>query len=621
MTSPKLLSVLGILVWTGVALTAAPHVRPHRHFITITPAEDSPAASCSDLHVRFDHRDTITQSEDRTITKSEASTLRVVAEPNGGIQVQGWDGDTYSVTLCKFAEAGSESLLSQTHLTFHNGELGVSGPSSRDRWSAHLLIRAPKASSLDLSVHNGPLSLYHVDGALKVRAENGPVSATDCSGDLDLSSHNGPVTLEGHSGKQKIRTENGPVTVTLRGDSLRLQIRRHSGIRWPRPVPVPRQRLLRRTQDLGRRSQAHRVRLRPHARPRLHRQRAGLRRLTVFCWLVFSAHAVPYTDGSPRVRPNLPTAMTLPNFFIVGAPKAGTDELYYALDQHPQIYMSPLKEPCYFSSEIRPQYFHPSLRRQAGLNAAATRKYLDDGMLEKRFGGIISELSDYQRLFSSAKDAKAIGEGSVCYLWSPSASPAIASAVPHARIIIILMDPAERAFHQYLKSLSDGTVSHSFRTHLNAARHYSSELSLYHPFLDFGNYFEQVSRFMHHFPAQQLHISLYEDTRANYRTWFSGLLSFLEVDNRFIPEEVEVPSKPHVPRFPGVGHALGFNKVREVAGPLLPPRVRKFAKRLMSRKNLPELDPQDRAILIDYYRQDIRKLQDLIGRDLSAWLR
>jgi hypothetical protein len=219
MSTPKFLCVLGMIIWAGVALTAAPLSRPHRHSIAITPAEDSPAASCSDLHVRFDHRETITQSEERTITKSEASTLRVAAEPNGGIQVQGWEGDTYSVTLCKFAEAGSESLLSQTHLTFHNGELGVSGPSSHDRWSAHLLIRAPKSSSLDLSVHNGPLSLYRVDGNLKVRAENGPISATDCSGELDLSSHNGPVTLEGNSGKQKIRTENGPVTVTLRGDS------------------------------------------------------------------------------------------------------------------------------------------------------------------------------------------------------------------------------------------------------------------------------------------------------------------------------------------------------------------------------------------------------------------
>ena len=45
----------------------------------------------------------------------------------------------------------------------------------------------------------------------------------------------------------------------------------------------------------------------------------------------------------------------LPNFFIVGAGKAGTTSLYSYLRQHPQIYMSPVKEPCYFASEIRPE--------------------------------------------------------------------------------------------------------------------------------------------------------------------------------------------------------------------------------------------------------------------------
>ena len=159
--------------------------------------------------------------EERTITRAEAPTLRVVAESNGGIQVQGWDQDTYSVTLCKAAEAGSDadSLLSRIHLTFQNGELGVSSPSSHERWSAHILIHAPKAAALDLQVNNGPMTLYHVDGNLKVRAQNGPITVTGCTGELDLNSHNGPVTLEGNSGKQTVHTENGPVTLSLSGNS------------------------------------------------------------------------------------------------------------------------------------------------------------------------------------------------------------------------------------------------------------------------------------------------------------------------------------------------------------------------------------------------------------------
>jgi hypothetical protein len=313
--------------------------------------------------------------------------------------------------------------------------------------------------------------------------------------------------------------------------------------------------------------------------------------------------------------------ITLPNFFIVGAPKAGTDELFYDLDQHPDIYTSPLKEPCYFSSEIRPQYFHPSLRRQAELTAASTRKYLDEGMQHKRFGGIISDPRDYQRLFSAVTTEKAIGEGSVCYLWSNSAPAAIASAVPHARIIIVLMDPSERAFHQYLKSVSDGTLGHSFRKHLRAAMlQQSSELNVYHPFLAFGNYFDQVRRYIESFPSHQLNISLFEDMRADHRAWFARVLSFLEVDTSFTPQHVDIPSTPHVPRFIGVSRALRNRKLK-IAGRVLPSRLRRLAKQLTDRNDLPELRPKNRAILVEYYRDDILRLQDLIGRDLSGWLR
>lgn len=313
--------------------------------------------------------------------------------------------------------------------------------------------------------------------------------------------------------------------------------------------------------------------------------------------------------------------MTLPNFFIVGAPKAGTDELYYELDQHPQIYMSPLKEPCYFSSEVRPQYFNLSLRSRAEAAAESTRQYIQEGMQQKRFGGFVSDLKDYQQLFSRVKSEKAIGEGSVCYLWSESAPAAIASEIPRARIIIVLMDPAERAFHQYLKSVSDGTVSHSFRKHLELAMQPGPELSVYHPFLAFGNYAKQISNYRTYFPAHQLNISLYEETLADHAVWFSRLLSFLEVESSFLPRRVEIPSEPRVPHFVGVTNALRNHPLKKVADSVIPKRFKKIAKRLMSRTHLPGLDPRDRAALVEYYKTDILKLQDLLGKDLSTWLK
>jgi hypothetical protein len=269
-----------------------------------------------------------------------------------------------------------------------------------------------------------------------------------------------------------------------------------------------------------------------------------------------------------------------PNFFIAGAPKAGTDSLYYELDRHPEIYMSPIKEPCYFSSEIRPENFAPDLQAQMEELVKTSREFTRGDMSRKRFGGIITDWDDYLRLFAGVKNESAIGEGSVCYLWSKSAAAAIAARLPDAKVVIVLMNPAERAFAQYRKSVQDGHVSHSFREQLEASLPLRDQkFGLFHPFLEFGKYAEQVERYLAVFPRNQLHISLYEDALADYSRWFGQILSFLEVDTHFVSH----------------GHDLH-----------------------QQRAEIPE---EDRALLIEYYREDIRKLEDLLHCNLSAWLR
>jgi len=311
----------------------------------------------------------------------------------------------------------------------------------------------------------------------------------------------------------------------------------------------------------------------------------------------------------------------LPNFFIVGAPKAATDELYYQLDQHPQIYMSPLKEPCFFSSEVRIEHFDKNLQTRTRRAGESLRRYLDEGVSSKRFGGIITCLQDYERLFFRVRDEQAVGEGSVCYLWSTSAASAIASLIPSARIIIVLMDPAERAFHQYLKSLADRNVTHSFRTHLELAlRDKRETLNIYHPFLAFGQYAEQVRRYLEYFPREQVHISLYEDKEANPTAWFRSILHFVGVDDSFVPDPLEVPSPPHLMR----QRWLESTKLRNLASSvrkLLSAASQSRIRRLLyQREDELTMLPEDRAVLVKFYEKDILELQQILSRDLSAWL-
>jgi hypothetical protein len=192
----------------------------HRHSMSMSGGHRVPVTDCSDLHVRFDDRDAVMESEERTVTKADAPTLRVRPHKNGGVQVQGWDKDTYSVTSCKFAsneDGGAQRILAQMTLSVKSGEVSTNGPSDDGDWTIYLLIRAPKAAVIDLETANGPLSLYSVDGKLTAHATNGPITLRDFSGDADVRAANGPITITGSSGNVRIHTENGPISINLKG--------------------------------------------------------------------------------------------------------------------------------------------------------------------------------------------------------------------------------------------------------------------------------------------------------------------------------------------------------------------------------------------------------------------
>ncbi len=192
----------------------------NRHSMSIGGADRRPIADCSDLHIRFDDRDAVVKSEERTVTKAEAPVLRVHPQTNGGTQVQGWDKDVYSVTACKAAsdsDGKAEQILSQIGFSVQDGEVSTKGPADEDGWTVYLLIRAPRAAVLDLETANGPLSIYGVDGKLTAHAVNGPVTLRDFSGDADVQATNGPISISGSSGSVRIHTENGPISISLKG--------------------------------------------------------------------------------------------------------------------------------------------------------------------------------------------------------------------------------------------------------------------------------------------------------------------------------------------------------------------------------------------------------------------
>jgi hypothetical protein len=320
-------------------------------------------------------------------------------------------------------------------------------------------------------------------------------------------------------------------------------------------------------------------------------------------------------SGHSKQHPN-PAA---PNFFLVGAPKAGTTALYRYLTQHPGIYMSPIKEPHFLADEIRLGNFTDAFRKLAESRLPAQTQYLKGPVIDRFSGGPIPDWSDYLKLFQGATVQTAIGEASVCYLWSPSAPANMASHFPHSRILMVLRNPVERAFTQYAHMLTFADKCISFREYVDAAMQSdSTRIGELYPFLRFGLYHEQLTRYMEKFDSSRIQVHFYEDYRQDPRKLLQSIYRFLNVDPAFEADLSERHMEARVPRSFYLKRTMKrfgvWNKVKDH----VPDNLR---RRLPRPRGSLSLSPVDRNYLVEYYRDDIGKLSQLLDRDLTHWLR
>lgn len=313
----------------------------------------------------------------------------------------------------------------------------------------------------------------------------------------------------------------------------------------------------------------------------------------------------------------------LPNFFLVGAPKAGTTSLYHYLAQHPQIYMSPIKEPCHFSTEIRPDNFSEEMRVGAEAAFREQREYLQGPMTEQRFGGLGMEWDDYVKLFRNVKGETAIGEASVTYLWSKTAAANIHATIPEAKILMVLRDPVSRAFSEYLEAITAGRLRCTFRKYLESCLSCKTgKMSLWWPILECGLYYESVKRYLDRFVRQNIFISFYDDYRAEPEFVLAEIFRFLGVVPSFTPDLSKRHNEPRAPRFISTSRFLKKMGALDGIAPFVPSGLKSVLKKLSVRsRDTFDVTPADREFLLGYYRDDIGKLAQLLNRDLVGWLR
>jgi len=302
--------------------------------------------------------------------------------------------------------------------------------------------------------------------------------------------------------------------------------------------------------------------------------------------------------------------LRLPDFFIIGAPKAGTTALYDTIKQHPDIYMSPVKEPHFFACEGKPPVFPGPL-----------------GAYLQRYA--IWEPRMYAQLFAGETNQRAVGEASPPYLYSPLAARRIRKNLPHSRIVVILRQPAERAYSNY-QQMRQYAVEQVDTFDAALAEEEKRKQAGWIPWLFYrtnGFYHAPLSVWYDHFPRERIRVYLFEDWKERPQAMLRDLFGFLEVNQDFVPR-IRRSNVTLLPKSRRLHHWAMHPEGLDRRAPFLPPIVRRAAsatlRRIDTAFNLappPPLDPEIRARLTADYREDILKLQDLIGRDLSHWLK
>lgn len=301
--------------------------------------------------------------------------------------------------------------------------------------------------------------------------------------------------------------------------------------------------------------------------------------------------------------------MTLPDFFVIGAPKAGTTALHEALARHPQLYLSPVKEPKYFLCEGRPT-------GQRGPGDAHSAK---EWVWRPR---------DYERLFADAPAGTLRGESTPFYLWSGDAHRRLAAACPDAKLIAVVRDPVERAYSNWTHLWCDGLEpERDFLAACEAEEQRAADgWAPFWRYLGMGRYGEQLADLRRYFPPERIHVLKYRQLVDTPAETIDRICRFLGVAEGQV-STVASSNMSHWVEPTPVNQALRVAiRTGAAAGAALPPGVWRAARRPLlaalhrGDAQRPRLDPEVRKVLVARYEEDVALLGELLEASFADWL-
>jgi hypothetical protein len=298
-----------------------------------------------------------------------------------------------------------------------------------------------------------------------------------------------------------------------------------------------------------------------------------------------------------------------PNFFIIGAPKSGTTSLYKYLAQHPNVFMSKTKEPCF----LAPDFYSPLYPQTE---------------------------EEYLKLFEGWNYEDCVGEATTTYLYSRKAAKSIKEYSPEAKIIAILRNPVEMVHALHGQRVVEGNENiFGFEDALDAEDlrrigkklpsgfKYPPEYLLYR---DFGLYSTQLERYFEIFNKDNVKILLFDDLKASPLKVYCEVLKFLGISTDHRPI-LTIEKSGRFPKNPRLNFIM--KRCRFAASFINMLSLKKIIPKTLIKKRRnyllsswegcrPILSEKLINSLQEYYREEISNLSDLLNINLNEkWIK
>jgi hypothetical protein len=302
----------------------------------------------------------------------------------------------------------------------------------------------------------------------------------------------------------------------------------------------------------------------------------------------------------------------LPNFLIIGAAKCGTTSIHNYLGQHPEVFTSPTKEPHFFAD------FDPNKLAEHSFKYGHNK---------------VQNSSDYYRLFNDSADYKIRMESSVSTLFYSKAMIKAKEMLGNPKVLIVLRNPIDRAYSNYMHHVRDENETLSFEDALNQENQRANESYWWgYQYKKVGLYFEQVEMALKTFGLENVMVVLFEDFLNSKAEVLCDLCNFIKIDENFQFDTSSIGNKTGVPKHKwksSLFKTIANNNsiLKKVYRLLLPSEKRvqlhNSLKNNLHNKNLvkPELILETRIELANFFKPDVINLQNLINKDLSHWLK